>query len=337
MIYVDIEKRFSDFHLKAKFSFNNEKSAILGNSGSGKSLILKCIAGVEKPDAGKIIIDDQVVFDSAKQINLAPGERKVGYLFQNYALFPNMSVYKNIYFVAKGTKEERRAKTNEILARLHIEPIKNLYPHQISGGQQQRVALGRILVSESKTILLDEPFSALDAPLKSKLEQELKQQLKTYTGNVILVSHNKEEVYRICDYLMIMNKGMIECAGLKENVFFHPTSINSALLLEYKNISKITRKGDKFYATNWNDLELNIKQDFQYVAIHSYNLEISAAGQKFHVIEVIDEVNKKTLYLQGFESIIQVCVAKNYQVADSNIINVDFPKNKLVLWHEVSE
>ena len=329
MIHVDIEKRFSDFHLKVKFDLKKERGAILGNSGSGKSLILKCIAGVETPDEGIIIINDHVVFDSSEKINLAPQDRKVGYLFQNYALFPNMSVYRNIYFVAKGTKEERRAKTNEILRRLQLETVKNLFPNQISGGQQQRVALARILISESNTILLDEPFSALDAPLKSKLEQELKQQLNSFAGNVILVSHNKEEVYRICEYLLIMNKGEIECVGLKDDVFFNPTTLNVALLLEYKNISNIEKKDDKFIAKSWNNLELNITQDFQYVAIHSYNLDICDDGSEFQIIDIIDEVNNKILCLQGFECIIHVCVEKNYQAKD-NIINIKFPQNKLV-------
>jgi len=332
VIHVDIEKRFSDFHLKAKFDLKNERGAILGNSGSGKSLILKCIAGVETPDKGIIIIDDHVVFDSSKKINLSPGERKVGYLFQNYALFPNMSVYKNINFVAKGTKEERQVKTNEILERLQLESVKNLFPNQISGGQQQRVALARILISESNTILLDEPFSALDAPLKNKLEQQLKQQLKNYAGNVILVSHNKEEVYRICEYLMIMNNGELECVGSKDDVFFNPTTLNAALLLEYKNISRIEEKDGKFYAINWNNLELDITQYFRYVAIHSYNLEITDNGHDFQIVDVVEEVNKKVLYLQGFENIIQICVEKNYQINDSSYIKINFPKSKMVLF-----
>ena len=211
---VNIEKKFQDFYLKVKFEVENEVLAILGPSGCGKSMTLKCIAGIETPDKGKIILDGVTLFDSEKKINLPPQKRKVGYLFQQYALFPNMTVEQNI---ACGVKEKDRKDTvtKEMIQMMNLDGMEKKKPHQLSGGQQQRVALARILVNKPKVLLLDEPFSALDAHLKEQLQSEVREILCKFGKTAILVSHDKDEVYRLSDRVMTMMDGQAEAAGCK--------------------------------------------------------------------------------------------------------------------------
>ena len=167
-LYVDIEKDLGSFCLKAKFEAGDESIALLGASGCGKSMTLKCIAGIETPDRGRIVVDDVVLFDSEKKINLTPQQRRTGLLFQNYALFPNMTVYKNICAGARRERDsqKRNRMIQSIMENFGLTELADRYPHQLSGGQQQRVALARILVSSPRILLLDEPFSALDSHLR---------------------------------------------------------------------------------------------------------------------------------------------------------------------------
>ena len=175
---VKIEKELRNFTLRADFSLRDEVFALLGASGCGKSMTLKCIAGLERPDRGRIVLDGEVLFDSEQGIDLPPQKRRVGYLFQNFALFPNMTIADNIRFVARGTRQQREERVRENLARFALSELGNAYPMELSGGQQQRAALARILASDAKILLLDEPFSALDHYLKWKLELELREVLR---------------------------------------------------------------------------------------------------------------------------------------------------------------
>ena len=211
-IYVDIEKDFGSFRLKAKFEAGNETLALLGASGCGKSMTLRCIAGIVTPDRGKIILDGVTLFDSEKKINLPPQKRHTGLMFQNYALFPNMTVLQNI---KAGAKREKDSKIREdmiqsTLEQFDLKDFADRYPHQLSGGQQQRVALARILVSNPGILLLDEPFSALDSHLRFKLEQEVRRVIKQFGKTVLLVSHDRDEVYRMSDSIAIMDDGEIQ-------------------------------------------------------------------------------------------------------------------------------
>ncbi len=169
---VAIKKYYPDFSLDVNFYTEKGILGVLGASGCGKSMTLKCIAGIETPDEGKIILNARVLFDSEKKINLSPQKRNIGYLFQNYALFPHMNVEENIAVGIK-IKEEK----NEIIAKylkiFHLENLKKAYPKNLSGGQQQRVALARIFASQPDILMLDEPFSALDDFLKWQVELEL--------------------------------------------------------------------------------------------------------------------------------------------------------------------
>lgn len=233
---VDIEKQLGSFHLKVKFDAGNEVLSLLGASGCGKSMTLKCIAGIETPDRGRIELDGRVLFDSEQKINLPPQKRKVGYLFQQYALFPNMTVRQNILC---GIRDKSRQESilSEILTAMELTPLQNLRPHQLSGGQQQRVALARILVNEPEVLLLDEPFSALDSHLRFRLEQEVRQILSRFPGTAILVSHDRDEVFRLSDSIGIMAAGQLEVLGEKQQVFRDPVTKNGAILTGCKNIS----------------------------------------------------------------------------------------------------
>lgn len=209
---VEIKKKLKEFTLESKLNVENGCTGLMGPSGSGKSITLKSIAGVETPDSGKIILDGRVLYDSKQKINLPPQKRKVGYLFQGYALFPNMTIEENIKTGLKAKKlpkEEIIDKTNEMMKRFHIEELAKRYPRQISGGQKQRTALARMLVCEPEVILMDEPFSALDEYLREQMQDELLNMLDQLKKPAILVSHSSKEVEALCDKKYHIMKGQM--------------------------------------------------------------------------------------------------------------------------------
>lgn len=208
MLSVNIKKVLGSFTLDVKFETEDGVLALLGASGCGKSMTLKCIAGIEKPDSGRITLNGHVLFDSEKNINLSPQKRRVGYLFQQYALFPNMTVYSNICAGARHIpKSGRDAAVREMIERIRLSGLEGKKPFELSGGQQQRVALARILINEPRALLLDEPFSALDATLKWQLELELLETLSEYSGPTVYVSHDPDEVARLCSSVCALNNG----------------------------------------------------------------------------------------------------------------------------------
>ncbi len=234
---VDIEKRFGDFRLKAAFTSDGGVLGILGASGCGKSCTLKCIAGIERPDRGHIELDGVTLFDSEKHIDLPPQRRGVGYLFQSYALFPNMSVRQNILCGLRGEKDRaaREAELAHVVELLGLQGLERRRPHQLSGGQAQRAALARILVSRPRLLVLDEPFSALDTHLRDKLQVEMKQLLQSLGCAALLVTHSRDEAYHLCDRIAVMDAGrFIACRGTKE-LFADPGSVKVSLLTGCKN------------------------------------------------------------------------------------------------------
>lgn len=252
-LYVDIEKKLGSFHLRAKFEVDGETLALLGASGCGKSMTLKCIAGIEKPDRGQIILDGETLFDSGKHIDLPPQKRRVGYLFQQYALFPSMTAEQNILCcIRSGTRAEKRRALAEAVRMFRLEGLEKKLPAQLSGGQQQRVALARILVSDPQILLLDEPFSALDQHLRFRLERELHQTLREFGKTAIFVSHDRDEVYRLADRIVVMEHGRVETSGTKKDVFRDPHTRAAAALTGCKNISRAAMLPDgSFEATDW--------------------------------------------------------------------------------------
>ncbi len=239
-LYVDIEKQLGTFHLRVRFETEGEVMALLGASGCGKSMTLRYIAGVERPDEGRIVLDGVTLFDSEQRINLKPQQRRVGYLFQNYALFPNMTVRQNILCGAKWEKD--KAKREELLARyielMQLSGLEGHYPAQLSGGQQQRVALARILVNQPKLLMLDEPFSALDTHLREKLLVEMKGILERFGGVSIAVTHSRDEAYDLCDTIALMEDGRIHTLKPTKELFADPGTKAGASMTGCKNFSR---------------------------------------------------------------------------------------------------
>lgn len=241
---ITFKEKLGDFLLEMHLQSESRRIGILGASGCGKSMTLKSIAGIVKPDSGRIVIDNKVLYDSAQKVNLKPQSRNVGYLFQNYALFPTMSVKSNIAAGLKGTKYEKNRRAAEMLKKFQLEGLEDRLPGELSGGQQQRAALARIMAYEPDVILLDEPFSALDVFLKDRLQQEMIELLADYEGTVILVSHSRDEIYRFCDELLIMDAGNVICYGKTKEIFADPQWKEAARLTGCKNISRVIQLGD---------------------------------------------------------------------------------------------
>src|SRR5580692_4560110 len=217
---VAIEKNVAGFRLAVEFTADGAPLGLLGPSGSGKTMVLRAIAGLETPDRGRIALDGRVLFDSEKRINMPARERRVGLLFQNYALFPHLTVAKNIAFGLRGiTETETAQRVAKQIATAHLDGLEERFPVSLSGGEQQRVALARALAIEPPALLLDEPFSALDTHLRGALERQLREMLATYNGSTLFVSHNLEEAYRVCETLVVLANGSVAARGPKEEIF----------------------------------------------------------------------------------------------------------------------
>lgn len=213
MLIVDITKKLHSFTLRADFTLADGILGLMGSSGSGKSMTLKCIAGIERPDFGYIELDGKVLFDSTKKIDLPPQQRHIGYLFQSYALFPNMSALDNVVcgFAATGIGQvEARRRSGELLAKFRLQDFADRYPRQLSGGQRQRVALARMLAAAPQVLLLDEPFAALDEELKDELQPQLLGLLEEYNRPAIIVSHDKGEISYFCQRQARIKQGVLE-------------------------------------------------------------------------------------------------------------------------------
>ncbi|MGM9594539.1 MAG: sulfate/molybdate ABC transporter ATP-binding protein [Candidatus Onthomonas sp.] len=249
---LNLEKQLAGFPLQLSLTGDSRRMGILGSSGCGKSMTLKMLAGVVSSDRGRIQVDGRVLYDSEKRISLPPRERRVGYLFQNYALFPAMTVAQNIAAGLRCPKRERQAQVDGLIRRFRLEGLENRRPGQISGGQQQRTALARMMAAQPETILLDEPFSALDLALREAVQTELLEFLSDYPGQVIMVSHSLEELYRFCDFLAVMERGRLLTAGDRDQVFRNPGSVPVARLVGCENILPARRVDEHhLLLTDW--------------------------------------------------------------------------------------
>ena len=240
-LYADIHRRIDGFDLNVLIESEASRIGILGESGSGKSMTLKSIAGIETVDSGHIEVDGRVLYDSSDKIDLKPQKRNVGYMFQNYALFPTMSVMKNVMAGLGRPSEENRNKAMEMLRRFRMDGFEDKLPGELSGGQQQRVALARIMVTEPALILLDEPFSALDSHLRDRMQVEMLEMLEDYPGQAVMVSHSRDELYRFGEELFIVSEGRIIRHGETKSVFREPECAKAARLTGCKNISPVKR------------------------------------------------------------------------------------------------
>jgi len=294
-LYVDIQRRLKGFSLNMHLETDGGFLGILGASGCGKSMTLKCIAGIEKPDTGQIILNGKTLFDSDKRINLSPKERRIGYLFQDYALFPNMTVAGNIGAGIRLSKAEKVKKINQMMMLFHLDQLKGRYPHQLSGGQQQRVALARVLASNPDVLLLDEPFSALDYYLREKLQIQLAEDLMNFHGEVLMVTHNRDEVYRLCDRMSIIKDGSMLHEGMTKEVFSHPKYLEAARITGCKNISRarVIAK-DEVHAVDWG---VNLKvcgpidNEINYIGIRAHFFTGKSMGINQIAVKLVEAVD----------------------------------------------
>jgi molybdate transport system ATP-binding protein len=239
LLEVKLKKALPGFKLEVAFSVNRETLAILGPSGSGKTMTLQCIAGLVRPDEGYIRLNDKVILDTARGINLATQTRKVGYVFQNYALFPHLTVKDNIaYGIRHLPPAEVDKKVAQLLEKMNITGLGDRYPRQISSGQQQRVALARAIAPEPEALLLDEPFSALDTQVKERLELELMALQNYYRGNILFVTHNLAEGYKIASKIAVYESGHIAQCDEKNKVITSPSSHTVARLTGVRNLMR---------------------------------------------------------------------------------------------------
>ena len=238
-LLVQVEKQLGDFRLETDFQSEGGVLGLLGASGSGKSMTLKCIAGIERPDRGRIVLNGETLFDSEAHIDLPPQKRHVGLLFQNYALFPNMTVEQNILCGMHGEKNRavKETRLREALELLQLQGLEKHRPCQLSGGQAQRTALARILVSHPGLLMLDEPFAALDSHLRGKLQLEMRDLLKEFGHDVLLVTHSRDEAYRLCSRIAVMEAGKLLTVKETKELFAHPDSVSAARITGCKNIA----------------------------------------------------------------------------------------------------
>jgi len=332
-LYVDIEKKCGSFTLRVKFETGNEVFGVLGASGCGKSLTLKCIAGIEKPDRGIIRLDDRVLFDSRKHINVTVRKRKAGYLFQDYALFPNMTVMQNIMC---GAKDKRKAE--EYIERFYLGDKKQLYPAQLSGGQKQRTAMARMLSSQPELILLDEPFSALDNYLKTRLERQVLDMLDSFKKPVLFVSHDRNEVYRMTDRIAVMTDGHIEDIQSRQEMFDNPRTLAATLLTGCKNVTRLELSGDgRLYAKDWG-IFLDCQKTknsghgkcYSYAAFRAHYFELVPDMEADNVVEceivrVIEDTFSTVILFRN-----KGCKAQG----DYSVLTYELPKEK---WRQIKD
>lgn len=280
---VSIKKSFPAFTLDVDIEAGNETIGWLGESGCGKSLTMRCIAGIETPDEGKIVVNGKTFFEreagKRPAVNLSPQERKTALLFQNYMLFPNLTVAENVAagIDRKLPKGERNAQVDAELKRFGLDGFGKRYPSQLSGGQQQRVALARMLAAKPDILMLDEPFSALDAHLKGVLEQNLAGLFETFHGTILYVSHDIDEALRFCDRIAVIEKGHVMEVSTGNNLVNNPQSAASIRLSGCKNTTPAHRIGDhRVFLPAWGievETDKPAPQNLTYMGVRAFFLE----------------------------------------------------------------
>lgn len=305
---VNIQNNLSKFTLKINFHTDKKPLGILGASGAGKSMTLRCIAGLETPDKGQIILNNQILFDGEKKINIPASQRRIGLVFQNYALFPHLRVEDNIGFgLQELSKKARKNRVYYYLELLHLQGLEKHYPHQLSGGQQQRVALARALAINPEILLLDEPLSALDNYLRNQIEQLLIEVLSNYQGITLFVTHKLEEAYRVCENILVISQGENIAFGSKQDIFEHPPNYTVAQLTECKNFSNIKIiNSEKIIAIDWGECMLEIIEPISphltYIGIRAHHLTFPEIPQDKNtfpcwLVKKSETQHRVTLYL----------------------------------------
>ena len=344
MLKVNIDKKLGNFKLNVDFLVEKGIVGILGPSGCGKSLTLQAIAGLLKPDSGMISVGDRTLFNGKEKIDIPTRDRKIGYVFQNYALFPHLTVAENIGFGLKGlAKQEKNKKISELLGVVQLTGLETRYPNELSGGQQQRVALARTLITKPDILLLDEPFSALDQHVKKHLELELLDIIKqSFSGVVLFVTHNIEEAYRLCDYICLYDRGVNIQYGKKEEVLASPISKAASQIVGCENVLPIETVEGTSILVNAVQLHLDraVATRKRYVGIHSYDIAFIPKKNginMFHytITSIVDAIDHATVAVSINTLHLKVRVSKSLvnEICKEELM-LYLPPEKLILMED---
>jgi molybdate transport system permease protein len=340
---VDIARRYAGFDLSVRFSNRARTLGLLGASGSGKSLTLAAIAGLETPDAGMIVLNGRVLYDSKAGVDLPPAARRIGFVFQDHALFPHLTVRENIAFGLHGLPAaERAGRVAEYAQLARIEVLLDRYPSQLSGGQRQRVALARALAMRPDALLLDEPFSGLDPHLRRQMEEDLRAVLAGYSGAIVLVTHDRSEAFRMCDELVVLSDGAVAAAGLRRDLFARPETLAAARVTGCKNLAPIRPAGpNEIDVPGWGcTLRAPvIPPGTAWVGIRAHHLRLltapGAADNTFpcSVLDVVESPFEVTVYLAIGEGRLEADLPAELwpALAAAPELWVEIPAEKLLL------
>ena len=308
MLDFHIQKKLGSFWLDSEVHTEAKRIGILGASGCGKSMTLRCLAGIERPDDGYIRLAGRMVYSAKERVCIAPQKRRVGYLFQHYALFPTMTVEQNIAAGLHGTKQKNAVRVQEMIETFQLAGLEKKLPGQLSGGQQQRTALARIMAYEPDVILLDEPFSALDAYLRERMLTELMEMLSDYEGTVIMVSHSRDEIYSFSEEVLVIEDGHGIRLGPVKEVFNAPRYKTAARLTGCKNIADVYRMdAQTVYVKDW-DVQLifkgrSVPENVKAIGIRAHDLipvygTISGAMLKVKEWKSVDYPFERKYFIQ---------------------------------------
>ena len=331
---VDVEKALDNFTLRVQLRAGRGAVGLLGASGAGKSMTLRLIAGVELPDRGRIALNGRTLFESTASVNSPPARRRIGVVFQDYALFPHMTVAENIAFgLHQLPEEERRERVLRQLDRMRIADLAARYPEELSGGQRQRVAIARCMAIQPDALLLDEPFAALDPHLRRQMEGQLREALARYNGVVIFVTHDMEEAFRFCAELLVLDAGRVIASGPKHALFEQPRSVVSARLTGCKNIAPARAvDADRIAVDAWNcslALPAPVSGPITHVGYrsHHFRFQQGASGENIFpcwLVETSEAPHEMTLYLR---------LHNPPQAGEPHHVQADIPKDQ---WRALS-
>jgi molybdate transport system permease protein len=342
---VDFSRRYPAFDLSVRFSNQSRTLGLLGASGAGKSLTLAAIAGLETPDAGRIVLNNRVLFDSKSGVNLPPAARAIGFVFQDYALFPHLTVRENIAFGLSALPvADRDRRVSDYSQLTHIETLLDRRPSQLSGGQRQRVALARALAMQPGALLLDEPFSGLDPHLRRRMEEDLRAVLASYEGAIVLVTHDRSEAFRICNELVVLSDGRVAAAGPRHDLFARPETLAAARVTGCKNLAPIRVAGPNEIAVPAWGCTLRvaaIPNGAAYAGIRAHHIQLRTepAGENTFACRVVDVVESPfevTVYLaiNGGRLEAELSTEQWQPLASAAAVYANLPAEKLLLVRE---